>query len=168
VESWLQGAACRCGLTRGCIAFGSSRAGDPPTIRRLAAKQRANDMKASTPLERQIYRLSRYQGRSFRVAIVLLWIAPIVVVTLGVMNLNGAATHAKLANTSLTGVLKLWLNGPLPEATYSGHVVLALERIDDAVFQFTEAPIALIVLVVLRGRRKSAQELLALLKAHSA
>jgi hypothetical protein len=86
-------------------------------------------MKPSTPLERQISHLRRYEGRSVRVAIVLLWIAPIVLVTLGVLNLYGAATHAKLANTSLTDLFELWLNGPLPEKTYSGHLVLALGRL---------------------------------------
>ena len=45
-----------------------------------------------------------------RVAIVLLCLAPIVLVTLAVLNLHSAATHAKLANTSLTGVFTLWLN----------------------------------------------------------
>jgi hypothetical protein len=113
-------------------------------------------------------RVSRYEGRSFRVAIVLLCIAPIVLVTLAVLNLHAAATHANLANTSLTGVFSLWLNGPLPEATYSGHLVLALERIDTALFQLADAPIALIVIFALRRRRKSARELLALLKAYSA
>ena len=77
-------------------------------------------------------------------------------------------SYAKLANTSLTGVFTLWLNGPLPEDTYSGHLVLALESIDTAVFQLTDAPIAPIVLFALRRRRKSARELLALLKANSA
>jgi hypothetical protein len=125
-------------------------------------------MQPSTPLERQISGLSRYEGRSFRVAIVLLCVAPIVLVTLAVLNLHAAATHAKLANTSLTGVFTLWLNGPLPEATYSGHLVLALEGIDTAVFQLADAPIALIVVFVLRRRRKSARELLALLKEYSA
>jgi hypothetical protein len=125
-------------------------------------------MNVSTPLERQISHLSRYEGRSVRVAMVLLGIAPIVVVALGVMNLNVAATHAKLVNSSLADAFKLWLTGPLPEATYSGHIVLALERIEDAVLQFTEAPISLIALVALRRRRKNARELLALLRAHSA
>jgi hypothetical protein len=125
-------------------------------------------MQPSTPLERQISHLRRYEGRGFRVAILLLCIAPIVFVTLAVLNLHAAATHAKLADTSLTGVFTLWLNGPLPEATYSGHLVLALEDIDTAVFQLTDAPIAPIVLFALRRRRKSARELLALLKAYSA
>ena len=125
-------------------------------------------MQPSTLLERQISSLSRYEGRGVRVAIVLLCLAPIVLVTLAVLNLHSAATHAKLANTSLTGVFTLWLNGPLPEATYSGHLVLALERIDTAVFQLADAPIALIVIFALRRRRKSAGELLALLKAYSA
>src|SRR5260221_9688570 len=95
-------------------------------VRRLPSKQRANDMKPSTSLERQISHLRRYDGRGFRVAIVILGIAPIVLVTLAVLDLNAVATHAKLANTSLTGVFTLWLDGPLPEATYSGHLVLAL------------------------------------------
>ncbi len=125
-------------------------------------------MQPSTPLERQISSLSRYEGRGVRVAIVLLCLAPIVLVTLAVLNLHSAATHAKLANTSLTGVFTLWLNGPLPEATYSGHLVLALDRIDTAVFQLADAPIALIVIFALQRRRKSAGELLALLKAYSA
>jgi hypothetical protein len=125
-------------------------------------------MQPSTPLERQISGLSRYEGRSFRVAIVLLCVAPIVLVTLAGLNLHAAATHGKLANTSLTDVFTLWLNGPLPEATYSGHLVLALEGIDTAVFQLADAPIALIVIFVLRRRRKSARELLALLKEYSA
>ena len=124
-------------------------------------------MQPSTPLERQISGLSRYGGRGFRVAIVLLCIAPIVLVTLAVLNLNAASTHAKLANTSLGGVFTLWLNGPLPEATYSGHLVVALERIDTAVFQFADAPIALIVLFAMRRRRKSTRELLALLEEYS-
>lgn len=125
-------------------------------------------MQPPTPLERQISGLRRYEGRGVRVAIVLLCIAPIVIVTLAVLNLHGAATHAKLANSSLKGVFTLWVSGPLPEATYSGHLVLALERIDTAVFQLADAPIALIVIVALRRRRKSARELLALLKEHSA
>ena len=124
-------------------------------------------MQPSTPLERQISGLGRYEGRSFRVAIVLLCIAPIVLVTLAVLNLHAAATHATLANTSLADVFTLWLNGPLPEGTYSGHIVLAFERIDTAVFQLADAPIALIVLFALRRRRKSARELLALLNAYS-
>jgi hypothetical protein len=102
------------------------------------------------------------------VAIVLLCIAPIVFVTLAVLNLDAAATHAKLASTSLRDVFTLWLNGPVPEATYSGHLVLALENIDTAVFQLADAPIALIVLFAMRRRRKNARELLALLKAYSA
>jgi hypothetical protein len=125
-------------------------------------------MQPSAPLERQISGLSRYEGRSFRVAIVLLCIAPIVLVTLAVLNLHASATHARLANTSLTGVFTLWVNGPLPEATYSGHLVLALESIDTAVFQLADAPIALIVIFALRRRRKGARELLALLRAYSA
>jgi len=125
-------------------------------------------MQPPTPLERQIAGLSRYEGHSVRVAIVLLCLAPIVLVILAVMNLQAAATHAKLANASLTGVFTLWLNGPLPEATYSGHLVLALDRIDTAVFQLADAPIPLIVIFALRRRRKSAGELLALLKAYSA
>src|SRR5258708_40067698 len=135
---------------------------------RIPSKQRAKDMQPLTLLERQISSLSRYGGRSVRVAIVLLCLAPIVLVTLAVLNLHSAATHAKLANTSLTGVFTLWLNGPLPEATYSGHLVLALDRIDTAVFQLADAPIALIVIFALQRRRKSAGELLALLKAYSA
>ena len=130
----------------------------------LLGLQRTNAMQPSTPRERQISSLSRYEGRGFRVAVVLLCIAPIVLVTLAALNLHAAATHAKLANTSLTGVFTLWLNGPLPEATYSGHLVLALERIDTAVFQLADAPIALIVIFALRRRRKSARELLALLE----
>ena len=125
-------------------------------------------MQPSTRLERQISSLSRYEGRGLRVATVLLCIAPIVLVTLAVLNLHAAATHAKLANTSLTGVFTLWLNGPLPEATYSGHLVLALERIDGALDQLVNAIIALIVLIAMRRRRKSSRELLALLKAYSA
>jgi len=125
-------------------------------------------MQPSTPLERQISQLGRYEGRGFRVAIVLLCVAPIVLVTLAILNLQAAAAHAKLVSTSLTGVFTLWLNGPLPEATYSGHLVLALERIDTAVFQLADAPIAPIVLFALRRRRKSARELRALLKAYSA
>jgi hypothetical protein len=125
-------------------------------------------MQPSTPLERQISHLRRYEGRSVRVAIVLLCIAPIVLVTLAVLNLHAAATHAELANMSLASAFTLWLNGPLPEATYSGHLVLALERIDTGVFQLADAPIAPIVLVALRRRRKSARELLALLKVYSA
>jgi hypothetical protein len=124
-------------------------------------------MKSSTPLERQISHLRRYEGRGVRVAIVLLWIFPIVLVTLGMLNLHSAATHAKLANTSLAGLFELWLHGPLPEATYPGHLVLALGSIDDAVLQFTDAPIAFFFQLALRGRRKSAQELLALLKANN-
>ena len=112
--------------------------------------------------------LSRYEGRGVRVAIALLWIAPIVLVTLAVLNLNAAATHATLANTSLAGVLTLWLKGPLPEVMYSGHILLAFERIDTAVFQLADAPFALIILFALRRRRKSARELLAVLNAHSA
>ncbi len=125
-------------------------------------------MQPSAPLEREISNLRRYEGRGFRVAVVLLCIAPVVLVTLAVLSLHAAAMHAKLANTSLTGVFTLWLNGPLPEATYSGHLVLALERIDNAVFQLADAPIALIVVFALRRRRKSARELLSLLKAYSA
>jgi len=125
-------------------------------------------MQPSTPLERQISGLSRYEGRSVRVAMVLLCIAPIVLVTLAVLNLRAAATHATLANTSLAGVFTLWLNGPLPESTYSGHIVLAFERIDTAVFQLADAPIMLIVLFALRRRRKSVRELLALLNGYSA
>ena len=125
-------------------------------------------MQPSTPLERQISHLRRYEGRSFRVAVLLLYIAPIVFVTLAVLNLHAAATHATLANTSLAGVFTLWLNGPLPEVTYSGHIVLAFEDIDTAVFQLADAPIALIVMFALRRRRKSARELLALLRAYSA
>lgn len=125
-------------------------------------------MQPSSPRERQISGLSRYEGRGFRVAFVLLCLAPIVLVTLAALNLQAAATHAKLADNSLTGVFTLWLNGPLPEATYSGHLVLALDRIDTAVFQLADAPIALIVTFALRRRRKSARELLALLKAESA
>lgn len=124
-------------------------------------------MRPSTPRERQISGLSRYEGRGVRVAIVLLWIAPIVLVTLAVLNVRGAATHARLANSSLTGVLKLWLDGPRPEATYSGHLVLAFEAIDTAVFQLADAPIALIVIFAMRRRRKNARELLALLREHS-
>lgn len=124
-------------------------------------------MQPSTPLERQISGLSRYDGRAVRVAIALLWIAPIVLVTLAVLNLNAAATHAKLANTSLAGVFTLWLSGPVPEVMYSGHILLAFERIDTAVFQLADAPFALIVLFALRRRRKSARELLAVLNAHS-
>ena len=101
-------------------------------------------------------------------AILLTAVAPILIVLIGVLTLNSAATHAKLANTSLSEVFKLWLGAPHPETQYPGHLVLALERVDDAVFQFTEIPVALIVLVLMRGRRKSAQELLALLKEHSA
>jgi len=125
-------------------------------------------MQPSTPLERQITGLSRYDGRSVRVAIVFLCIAPIVLVTLAVLNLHAAATHATLANTSLGGVFTLWLTGPLPEVAYSGHILLAFERIDTAVFQVADAPIALIVLVALRRRRKSARELLDVLKSYSA
>ena len=125
-------------------------------------------MQPSTSPERQISDLRRYDGRGFRVAIVLLGIAPIVLVTLAVLDLNAVATHAKLANTSLTGVFTLWLDGPLPEATYSGHLVLALERIDSALDQLVNAIIALIVLIAMRRRRKSARELLALLKTYSA
>jgi hypothetical protein len=91
-----------------------------------------------------------------------------VLVTLAVLNVRAASTHAKLADSSLTGVFTLWLSGPVPEATYSGHLVLALERIDTAVFQLADAPIAIIVLFALRRRRRSARELLALLKEYSA
>ena len=122
-------------------------------------------MQPATPLERQISGLSRYESRTFRVAIVLLCIAPIVLVTLAVLNLQASSTHAKLANSSLTSVFTLWVSGPLPEATYSGHLVLALEGIDTAVFQLADAPIALIVIFALRRRRQSARELLALLEA---
>ena len=101
-------------------------------------------------------------------AILLMAVAPILLVLIGVLNLNSAATHAKLADTSLSKVLKLWLDGPNPDTLYPGHLVLALERVDDAVFQFADVPVALIVLVLMRGRRKSAQELLALLKEHGA
>jgi hypothetical protein len=125
-------------------------------------------MQPATPLERQISSLSRYEGRSLRVAVVLLCLAPVVLVTLAVLNLQAAATHAKFANSSLMGVFTLWLNGPVPEATYPGHLVLALGRVDTAVFQLADAPIALIVLFAMRRRRKSARELLALLKAYSA
>lgn len=124
-------------------------------------------MKASTR-ERQISRLKRFGGRGFQVAIFLTAAAPILLVFFGVLNLNSAATHAKLANTSFSGVFKLWLSGPHPETLYPGHLVLALERVDDALFQFTDIPVALVFLVLLRGRRKSAQELLALLKKHDA
>jgi hypothetical protein len=84
------------------------------------------------------------------------------------MNLQAAATHAKLANTTLSAAFTLWLNGPLPEATYPGHLVLALESIDNAVYQLTDTPIAIIFLFLMRRRRKSARELLALLKEHGA
>jgi hypothetical protein len=83
---------------------------------------------ASTPVERQISSLGRYEGSGVRVAIVFLCIAPIVLVTLAVLNVRAASTHAKLADSSLTGVFTLWLSGPVPEATYSGHLVLALEH----------------------------------------
>ena len=122
---------------------------------------------ARSPLERQVSSLERYEGRGVLVAIVLLCIAPIVILTLAVLNLHAAATQAKLVNTSLKEALTLWLNGPVPEASYSGHLVLALERIDTAVFQLTDAPIALVVMFALWRRRKSARELLALLKASS-
>ena len=122
-------------------------------------------MQPSTPLERQISGLSRYDGRAVRVASVLLCVAPLVLGTLAALNLNAAATHATLANTSLAGVFTLWLNGPLPEVMYPGHILLAFERLDTAVFQLADAPIALIVLFGLRRRRKSARELLALLNA---
>jgi hypothetical protein len=122
----------------------------------------------STALERQISGLSRYEGRSVRVAIVLLCIGAVVLVTLAVLNLRAASTHATLANTSLADVFTLWLNGPLPEVMYSGHILLAFERIDTAVFQLADAPIALVVLLVVRRRRKSARELLAVLNAHRA
>jgi len=125
-------------------------------------------MQTSTPLDRQVSNLRRYEGRGVRVAIVFLCIAPLLLVTLAVLNLHAASTHAKLADTSLTGVFTLWLNGPLPEVMYSGHVVIALERIDTGVFQLADAPVALIVLFALRRRRKSARELLALLKEYSA
>jgi len=91
-----------------------------------------------------------------------------VLVTLAVLNLRAASTHATLANTSLADVFTLWLNGPLPEVMYSGHILLAFERIDTAVFQLADAPIALVVLLVVRRRRKSARELLAVLNAHRA
>jgi hypothetical protein len=125
-------------------------------------------MQPATPLERQISSLNRYEGRGLRVAIVLLCIAPIVLGTLAVLNLQAAATHANLANNSLRGVFTLWLNGPVPEAAYPGHILLAFERIDTAVFQLADAPIALIALFAMRRRRKNAQELLALLKSYSA
>lgn len=124
-------------------------------------------MEASTR-ERQISRLNRFGGRGFHVAILLTAVAPILLVLIGVLSLNSAATHAKLANTSFSNVFKLWLDGPNPETLYPGHLVLALERMDDAVFQFTDVPVALFILVLMRGRRKSAQELLALLKEHGA
>src|SRR5262245_37355645 len=124
-------------------------------------------MKAATPRERQIERLKRYESRPARVVIALLWIAPIVLVILAFLNLRGALTQAKLADTTPAGLFQLWLNGPLPEATYPGHLVIALERIDDAVLQLTDAPIVSFILVALRGRRKNARELLALLKEHT-
>ena len=124
-------------------------------------------MEASTQ-ERQISRLKRFGGRGFHVAILLTAVAPILLVLIGVLNLNSAATHAKLANTSLSNVFKLWLDGPNPETLYPGHLMLAFERVDDAVYQFTDVPVALFILVLMRGRRKSAQELLDLLKEHSA
>lgn len=122
-------------------------------------------MQQPTSLERQISGLKKDEGPGFRVAIVLLCIAPIVLVTLAFLNVHAAATHATLANTSLAGAFRLWLHGPVPEASYSGHLLLALESIDTAVFQLTDIPIALIVMFALRGRRKSARELLALLNA---
>ena len=125
-------------------------------------------MQASTPVERQISSLGQYEGRGARVAIVLLCIAPLLLATLAVLNLHAASTHAKLADSSLRGVFALWLNGPVPELTYSGHLVLALDRIDTAVFQLADAPIALVVLVALRRRRRSARELLALLNSYNA
>src|SRR6185369_9308270 len=125
-------------------------------------------MQPSTPLERQISGLSRYEGRSVRVAIVLLCIAAMVLVALAALNLRAASTHATLANTSLASVFTLWLNGPVPEAMYSGHILLAFERIDTAVFQLADAPFALIVLLALRRRRKSARELLGVLNAYRA
>jgi hypothetical protein len=99
-------------------ADGRAGAAAPEACRCTACVEtRANDMQPSTPLERQISGLSRYEGRGFRVAIVLLCIAPIVLVTLAVLNLHAAATHATLANTSLADVFTLWLNGPLPEVS---------------------------------------------------
>jgi hypothetical protein len=133
----------------------------------MTAKQRATVPDASSR-RRQITRLERFGGRGFQVAILLAAVAPIVLVLIGVLNLNSAATHAKLADSSLSKVLELWLGGPNPETLYPGHLVLALERVDDAVFQFAEVPVAIILLVLMWGRRKSAQELLALLKEHSA
>jgi hypothetical protein len=118
--------------------------------------------------ERQISRLERFGGRGFHVAILLTAVAPILLVLIGVLNLNSAATHAKLADTSLSNVFRLWLDGPNPETLYPGHLVIALERVDDVVFQLTDVPVALFILVLMRGRRKSAQELLALLKEHGA
>ena len=118
--------------------------------------------------ERQISRLERFGGRGFHAVILLTAVAPIVLVLIGALNLKSAATQAQLANTSFSDVLKLWLNGPHPETLYPGHIVLALQRVDDAVFQFTDVPVSLIVLVLMRGRRKSAQELLVLLKEHGA
>jgi len=137
-----------------------------PAALLLPSRHRANDMQPSTPLERQISGLSRYEGRGVRVAIVLLCIAPLVLVTLAGLNLRAAATHAALAHTSLPGVFTLWLSGPLPDGTYSGHILLAFERIDTAVFQLADAPVMLIALVALLRRRRSARECLALLNAH--
>ena len=122
----------------------------------------------SSSKARQISSLKRDEGRGVRVAIFLLWIAPVVLVTLAVLNLQAAATHAKAANTSLSGAFALWLNGPLPEATYPGHLVIALDRIDTVIYQLADAPIALIVMFALRRRRKSARELLELLNEHGA
>jgi hypothetical protein len=118
--------------------------------------------------ERQISRLKRFGGRGFRVAILLMAVAPILLVVIGALNLRAAATHANHANIPLSSVLKLWLDGPEPESLVPGHLVLALQCVDDAVYQFTDVPVALIVLVLMRGRRKSARELLALLKEHNA
>jgi len=122
-------------------------------------------MQPPTPRERQIADLSRYEGPGVRVALVLLCIAPVVLVTLAALNVRAAAAHATLASTSLAGAFRLWFAGPVPEASYSGHLVLALESIDTAVFQLTDSPIALFLIFALWRRRKSARELLALLNA---
>ena len=124
-------------------------------------------MEASTR-ERQISRLERFGGRGFQMAILLTAVAPFLLVLIIALNLKSAATHAKLANTSLSNVLKLWMDGPNPETQYPGHLVLALGLVDDVVYQLTDVPVALFILVLMRGRRKSAQELLALLKEHGA
>src|SRR5262245_24383344 len=107
-------------------------------------------MRAPASRERQIARLRWYESRGFRVAFLLLSAVPLVLTVIGVMNLSAAGSQAKLAGSSLSGALKLWLNGPIPEATYPGHLVLALQNVEEAVFQFSEVPIALGVLFALR------------------